>query len=404
MAINHRHILRPSEPPPASADVRASDPFELWQLSVLSPEDFAALGTPSGDLSPAQLRHLAAYDLLAPTSHNTIPQRFLFPGEGNTLEIWLDRAVVLAASDPSGRQASVSLGCGIANLLQAGRRYGLEAAVELYEDPACPVSPHHTGEARYTRVARIRFRSGAVPESEAVLRAMLERRSVRADYNASVPLPTQLAETLTDLMRSQYSELEFHLVTDVPTLTFLGELQEFADSTTLSREEFTTELGNWLIENDSESPLGMRGREHGLSDELTVGVQTRLLSEIRLKSAEVSGLAHGGNVGIRSSSAVAIIVAPHDDLERRVLAGRAFEDLVLRVQQHGFVTATHAAITEIESANLALQARLATRGRPMVVFRMGQPLDPRDAGRPHSARPSVNDVTLTESLLSLLKQ
>ncbi|HKO91208.1 MAG TPA: hypothetical protein VJU61_08650, partial [Polyangiaceae bacterium] len=108
MTIDHRQILRPSEPPPAS-EVPASDPFELWQLDALSPREFAGLGTSGHDLSLAQLRYLAAYNLLAPTSHNTVPQRFLFPSEGNAIEICLDREVVLGASDPSGRQASVSV-------------------------------------------------------------------------------------------------------------------------------------------------------------------------------------------------------------------------------------------------------------------------------------------------------
>jgi hypothetical protein len=399
MSIDHRHILRPSEPPQAG-HVPATDPFGLWQLSALSPQDFAALGTPAGDLSLAQLRHLATYNLLAPTSHNTVPQRFLFPDEGNAIEICVDREVVLNASDPSGRQASISLGCGIANLIHAARRYGFEASVEVYEAPSSLILPHRPGQARYTRVARIRFRRGATAGPEGMLRAMLERRSVRADYNVSIALPAELAETLTRLVISQYPELEFHLVSDAPNVAFLADLQELADSTALNREDFAAELGNWLIENDSESPLGMRGREYGMSNELTRGVQARLQSEIRLRPEEVSGLAQGGNIGIRSSSAVGIIVVPRDDLLHRLLAGRAFEDLVLMLHQQAFVTAMHATITEIESANLALQARLGTRGRPIVVFRMGQPLEPRDAWRPHSARPSVSDVTLTESSLS----
>jgi len=402
MSIDHRLILRPSEPPPANSEPPASDPFELWQLAALSPEDFCALGRSDGNLSLAQLQHLAAYDLLAPSSHNTVPQRFLFPSEGNTIEICVDREVVLGASDPSGRQASISVGCGIANLLHAARRYGFEGAVEVFDTAASRVLPQQPEEARYTRVARVCFQRGSALAPEAVLHAMIERRSVRADYNASVALPTALIAALNDLMRLHYPQLEFHLVRDARALAFLADLQELADSTALSREDFTTELGNWLIENDSDSPLGMRGREHGLSDELTQSVQARLLSEIRLRPEEVSGLAHGANIGIRSSSAVGIIVAPRADLQHRVLAGRAFEDLVLTLHQGGFVTAMHAAITELESPNLALQAQLSTRGRPVVVFRMGQPLEPRDARRPHSARPRVSDVTLIESQMALL--
>jgi hypothetical protein len=396
MAIDHRLILRPSEPPATHAVPRASDPFELWQLTTLSPDQFYALGSSDANLSLAQLQHLAAYNLLAPSSHNTVPQRFIFPSEGNTIEIYVDREVVLPASDPTGRQASISVGCGIANLLHAAHCYGFDAAVEVFDAAAPSVLPHRPAEARYARVARVCFKRGTTLEPKAVLHAMLERRSVRADYNASVALPPALGANLKGLMLSSYPELEFHLVDDARTLEFLADLQELADSTALSREDFTTELGNWLIENDSDSPLGMRGREYGLSDELTHSVQARLLSEIRLRPDEVSGLARGGNIGIRSSSAAGIIVAPSDDLQHRVLAGRAFEDLVLTLHQRGFVTAMHAAITELESPNLALQAQLRTRGRPLVVFRMGQPLDLRDAARPHSARPRVGDVTLGE--------
>src|SRR6185295_7998571 len=166
MTIDPRHVLRPSEPPATKSDVVPSDPFALWSLSPLSPGDFAALGSLDGDLSLVQLRHLAAYNLLAPTSHNTVPQRFLFPKEGNRIEICLDREVVLAASDPSGRQASISLGCGIANLIHAARRYGLRTSVEVDDTPSAPVLPHRSGEARYTRVARVRFERGAPPGPE----------------------------------------------------------------------------------------------------------------------------------------------------------------------------------------------------------------------------------------------
>lgn len=396
--VDHRHLLRPSAPPGSSPP--AGDPFELWQLPVLSLEAFAALGTKHRTLSLAQLEYLCAYALLAPTSHNTVPQRFLFPAQDNTVDICVDREVVLVASDPAGRQACISLGCGITNLLHAAGRYGFVAEIELHEMPSAPVLPLRPGEARFVRVARVRFQSGAPPAPESLLHAMLERRMVRAMYNATIALPPGLAGTLQGLMRSQYPELEFHLLSDASTLGFLGDLQELADSTALSREDFTGELAEWLIENDSESPLGMRGREHGMSDELTRGVQARLRSEIRLTADEVTGLAQGGNIGIRSASAVAIIVVPQDDLRHRVLAGRAFEDLALLLCQHEFVTAMHAAIAELETPNLALQARLGTRGRPVVVFRMGQPLEAGAGYGKHSARPSVKDVTLTEELLS----
>ena len=388
---------RQSEIRAAGASNVASDPFALWKLSVLTRAQFAELGAAPGVLSRAQLEHLAAYDLLAPTSHNTVPQRFMFPAQGNAIEIFLDRELILAASDPVGRQACVSLGCGIANLLQAARYYGFEGTVAL--NAASPALPSSAGQARYSPIARISFEPAPPLGDERVLRAMLERRSVRALYDAAIRLPVSLEQSLRELMSRRYPGLEFHLLSDAATLGFLGDLQELADSTALNREDFATELGHWLIENDSDSHVGMRGREFGLSDEMARGMHARLLSDTRLSPPEVAGFAKSGNVGMRSSSAVGVIAAPRDDLEHRVLAGRVFEDLVLGLHQQGFVTAMHAAITELESPNLALQARLGTSGRVLVVFRMGKSLDQADAQRPHSARPTVGEVTLTPDQL-----
>ncbi|HVZ31275.1 MAG TPA: hypothetical protein VG963_02560, partial [Polyangiaceae bacterium] len=276
-----------------------------------------------------------------------------------------------------------------------------EGQVSLHENASSPALPSSEGEARYVRAARVSFRPALPIGDESALRAMLDRRSVRSLYDPSVKLSPGLQQGLRTLMSERYPELEFHLPSDAETLGFLGDLQELADSTALNREDFTAELGHWLIENDSASHVGMRGREFGMSDEMTRGMQARLLSETRLSPEEVAAFAKGGNFGIRSSSAVGVIAAPLDDLRHRVLAGRAFEELVLSLHQHGFVTAMHAAITELESPNLALQARLGIRGRVLVVFRAGQPLERSDALRPHSARPSVGEVTLTPAQLAL---
>lgn len=400
MTSFHRDILRPSTiRAPGAAS--GGDPFELWRLEPLTLAEFSKLGDEGAaphQLSLAQLRYLAAYNLLAPSSHNTVPQRFLFPRQANAIDVYLDRAVILAASDPVGRQASISLGCGLANLVHAARRYGFDTRIELDETLAAGAVPQRPGEPRYQRAAMVCFQriSSEQEGPLAPLLAMLERRTVRADYNASVVLPAELASALTTTMRSGYPQLEFHLVSDADTICHLGDLQELADTTMLSREDFTNELGQWIMDNHSDSPLGMRGREYGLTDAMTRGVQHRL-SQAALSAEEVAVLARAGNVGVRSASAVAIIAVPRDDFQHRVLAGRAFEDLALLLHQHRFVTAVHAGMTEVLSACTALSARLDSKGRPIVVFRMGQPLEPRDSQRPHSARPSVDEVTLDES-------
>ena len=95
---------------------------------------------------------------------------------------------------------------------------------------------------------------------------------------------------------------------------------------------------------------------------------------------------------MRSSSAVIVVTVHRDDLEHRLAAGRAFEEMALRLVMEGFALAMHAGITEVEAPNMALRGRLRTFQRPTVVFRVGKPLRQADAERSHAARPQLADA------------
>ncbi|MFN7144935.1 MAG: hypothetical protein ACK4YP_14255 [Myxococcota bacterium] len=364
-----------------------SDPFDAWDLDPLDAAAFAALGGGSAP-SRAQLAHLAAWALLAPTTHNTVPQRFELRDDG-VLRVWLARDAVLPASDPVGRQATVSLGCVVENAVIAGAAYGLRA--EVVPVATADVRPAADGAPARVPVVDVRFSPGGEPLPATWLAAMRARRMVRAEYDERVRLPTELLDALAADV-SAYAGLTLHALTDAPTRLFLGKFQEIADSTVLNREDFARELGDWLLPNDSPSPVGMRGREYGLSDDAAARIHRGLRGEDRLLPDETAAFARAGNVGMRTASAVLVITAAADDLAHRLAAGRAFQRVALRLVDAGFVTAMQAGITEVEGPNLALRGRLRTRERPTVVFRAGRPLRAADGARPHAARPSLADL------------
>lgn len=375
----------------AGAAALRRDPFEAWHVPVLERAEFHALGGATG-LSREQLEYLARYGLLAPTTHNTVPQRFELSSEG-VMRIWLDRRLVLRESDASGRQAAVSLGCVIANVEGAARSVGLETRVVVEGTPLADIGPAVSHEPAIVPLATLHFSAAASPSTgPALLHAMRTRKMVRAEFDGS-PLPDQ---TLVGLHAevSAHPGLELHLVRDPPTLLFLGKFQELADSTVVNREGFARELGDWLLENQAPHDRGMRGREFGLSDEAARRFSHGLRGELQLLPDEVAGFAKAANIGIRSASAVAVIAVEHDDLALRISAGRAFEACALRLLQEGFVVSMHAGLTEVEIPNLALRGRLRTRHRPTVVFRIGRVRRVGEGDRPHSARPTLADVLL----------
>ena len=301
--------------------------------------------------------------------------------------MWIDREFVLPESDVVGRQALVSLGCGIANVTLGAKVYGWEADVEIVSVSAQRLYPRVADEPRYSRVAVLTFRPGASPLGGEWLRAMLSRKVVRAEFDEQIKLDPDLPQQLAEIT-ARHPGLKLHLVTDAPTLMFLGKFQELADTTVVNRDRFALELGAWMLEDDSDAHVGMRGREFGLSAVATHRMRQGLLRLAPLLPDEISGFARVGNIGMRSSSAVAVITVDDDSTKQRIAAGRAYEEMALVLEQRGFSTAMHAGITEVDAPNFALRGRFRTFDRPELVCRIGRPLHTEDGQRPHSAQRS----------------
>jgi hypothetical protein len=284
----------------------------------------------------------------------------------------------------------------IANAALAAEAYGRGATLLVRTAAEPSIRPaQNGGEDLIVPVATLTIDAGdsaATPRSVEWVRAMLARKMVRAEFDERVKLDTALESEIISIANHAHPGLSLHVISDAPTLLALGKFQELADSTVVNRPLFARELAEWLVENDSDRPVGMRGREFGLSDDAARRFRDGLAGRGPLLPDEIVAFAKAGNVGMRSSSAVMVITAARDDLEHRLAAGRAFEEMALRLVLGGFSVAMHAGITEVDAPNLALRGRLRTFHRPTVVFRAGKPLRAVDGQRPKSSRPLLSDV------------
>lgn len=392
--VQHRQWLDDKK---ITSEIPRGEPFDPWRLKVLPLVEFRNLSAQADRLSPSQLAYFFAFGLLGPTSHNTNPERVKFETDENGFRILLDRKYILAGSDKQGRQASVSTGCVMANIEAAARAYGWQMHAEILTPPVHTVEPFRTGEGRYTDVATVQFQQGKIDSSDvAWLQSILDRKIVRAEYDEAVGLPPELVTLLQNRMKKRYPSLKLHLVTDRSRLRALGKLQEMADYEVFNQDDFSLELGEWLLPNDDTTvTVGMRGAEFGLSDTMSQRIHDGLLRKERLTPDEVTGFAHAGNLGIAKSSAVGVITVKEDNLEQRIAAGRAYEDMALLLHLHNFCTAVHAGTTEVESGPTSVKDLLVKFDRrPTVVFRIGVPKDAKDRQRPHSSRPMLNEVVL----------
>src|SRR6187397_1170771 len=139
------------------ADVLPGSQFDAWRLRILVSAELKALS------GRERLAYFAAWALLAPTSHNTVPQRFRLRPDENALEFWIDRNAVLPESDPDARQATVSLGCVLENAVLAAAAYGFSSEVALSLD-ARPLPTSATAPS-LVHVATTRFTPGRRSEN-----------------------------------------------------------------------------------------------------------------------------------------------------------------------------------------------------------------------------------------------
>src|SRR5512143_839636 len=83
-----------------------------------------------------QLHFLVGYAILAPSTHNTQPWRFVVTSD--RIELWSDPSRLLPQIDPEQRQLFMSCGAALMNLRLAIRRFGHSERIQCLPDPRHP--------------------------------------------------------------------------------------------------------------------------------------------------------------------------------------------------------------------------------------------------------------------------
>lgn len=339
--------------------------FDAWRIEPVDPAAFAS------QTAQQRARHIAGWGLLAPTTHNSVPQRFERHRDG--LVVRIDPGAVLPQSDPTGRQANISVGCAIEAVVVAFGGYGWRVSVGV--------------DVIGAEIAPIERCS---PEPGQLL-ALKNRRVVRAEYDPRVSLSEALCQQIRSLSPSGEG-VALELLTERRALSAIGKLSEQADSAVLNRHDFARELGRWLLPNSAVGALGMRGREFGLGDAAADRLHQGLTGRGPLLGDEIAALAKGSLSGFRSSSAAIVLTVRDDEPMHHIEVGRLYLRLELLLARHGLSTALHAGLCEVEAYSHALRAEIRTAARPVAVVRVGRPLRPEEGLRPRSARPRLEEV------------
>jgi hypothetical protein len=224
---------------------------------------------------------------------------------------------------------------------------------------------------------------------------MLERRSVRAEFDSAVQLPVALAHELTVAMAPSIRLTIFESTTDKFAW---AKLDELAMKHKLEEALFRRELGEWLIPNEDElHPRGMRGREFGFDNRVTRELSARLRGEIPMPVDQLSSIARAGRTGLCSASAICVLSCDDPGPAAAIASGRVFQRCALAAGAHGFVCAVHTAVCHVPHVRAMSQATLMKSRTPHLIFRIGRPLHPSDGLRRHSARPQLDELMIEDT-------
>lgn len=361
-----------------------------WEVKILAQKEFESLSL------LARLTYLCHFGTLAPTTHNTVPQKYKLIPEKNEIEVWVDPQFILPASDKIGRQATISMGCVIENIVCAASSYGFSPRIAHHTIDANNLIPSKKNSKPHL-LATLSLGSSQKSDflQKKTLENILHRKTLRAEYDPKVTLTPSLSLKLHK-HAADFNNLSLKLIENKLALNAISKIQEIADRTVIERDVFAYELGHWLIPNDDKKSLrGMRGYEFGFDDQFAHRVHSGLLRKTRLLPDETAAFASGGKIGIRSSSCLAIITAKKENIMSWVEAGQLFERIALTLIQNGFYTAMHAGITEVKIVSRMFATFLSTKEVPLVILRIGKPYMKNDILRPHSSRPPTKELILS---------
>ncbi|MGE5041413.1 MAG: hypothetical protein ACM3IJ_00745 [Candidatus Levyibacteriota bacterium] len=363
----------------------------VWNKNLIVPSDLSKL--------PPQEKwtYLTEFGVLAPTSHNTVPQRFRVTEKG--VGVFLDRALVLPTSDREGRQAAISIGCATENIVEAAKAYGMDPQVTILEKDTKNTLP---GIGLVPMVAITAEATASHTFDKYRLETMKARRVNRAIYDERVPLPDALRSRITTAV-GDFDGLHLHLMNSRGMIQMFGKFQQQADGSVMDMPEFRKELAEWFHANDEfDITRGMRGEDFGMVDteerKPSQDFARGLRGERQLLPDEIAGFAKIGREGIDKASAVGIITAKKDDITSRINVGRAFQQIGLSLYEDDFSIAVHAALTETSFkaiwfiSEMLKRTYLKTGDHLMSVFRIGKPVYEEDRTRPHSVRPQLQEL------------
>jgi len=319
------------------------------------------------------MKFLLTFAVLAPSSHNSQPWRFEI--KENEINIFLEPARRLIESDKNDRQAYISLGCAITNIVTAADYYGLSCNVAH-----CPDKNDNYLAARITIPTKSQK---AVPsETDHFIFSIPKRVTNRNQYANKLPPETFLSE----IKSLNTSDLSIYIIIEQQKKNQLADVALLASIDAMEDGNFRRELSQYVKSNTTLSPIGMPGFGIGLPTPVS------FIAPIMIKYLNMNKLNHKKDEALlkKHTPAFVIIATSEDNRPNWIETGELYERIALLATREGLSTAMWAAPIQISEHFKELQKILQTEFRPQALFRLGYPVKPTL----HSPRLMIDKVLI----------
>jgi hypothetical protein len=326
---------------------------------------------PASGSAIEKARFAVGYAILAPSSHNTQPWRFII--NGDELLVCADRTRSLPHIDPFDRELIISCGAALFNLRVAFAHFNVPVEIATFPQSSDP-----------DIVARIVFPDSGpkLNDLAELFDAITKRATNRGPFIAK-----DVPSTLIDRLKTE-AALEGVDVAFAQTLAereSVAALIAQADRRQFDDPHFRRELASWihpLRKND-----GMPADSQGLRV-LTDAATPVIAMAIRTFDLG-NGVAATHEKLARGSPLLIVLSTPMDSNEGWLSAGLGLQRMLLVTTEEGYSTSYLNQPIEVPDLRSRLASELSITGFPQLLLRIGRGLSVA-----HSPRRPIADVLL----------
>ena len=339
--------------------------------SNLAAWDVDPSGIPSSGTAIDKARFAVRYAILAPSSHNTQPWRFIVSGD--ELLVCADRTRSLPTIDPFDRELIISCGTALLNLRVALAYFEVPVEITTFPQSSDP-----------DIVARIVFPASGprLRDLAELFNAITKRTTNRGPFSGE-DVPAAIVERFKSAARSE--GVDVALAEELAQRERLAALIAKADRRQFDDPRFRRELASWI--HPLRSNDGMPAASQGLRA-LTDAATPIVAMAIRTFDLG-TGVAAAHEELARGSPLLVVLSTPMDNNEGWLAAGLGLQRLLLVATTEGYSASYLNQPIEVADFRTELAKELSIDGYPQLLLRVGR-------GRPASRSPrrAISEVLI----------